>query len=166
VKNSDQSYKVLDDTGYPRGLLPAKPWVDLNVVNRLLGPAGTIVSGNSFFNPFIWDGIHYFTAEYDSEGRVSSAKEWDSDNLVRFAWDGDRLQEITAFHGQDHEAYYRRALSYSGPHITVEEYKSGSHSGRIRYNYSKDTLASAKVDDGGVHDGKTWVAHFAEEMPA
>lgn len=162
VRLDDKDFKIVDSGGNPQLLLPGDPSLDLNAVSRLLGPAATIVSGNSFFNPFIWDGIHYFTATYDNQGRVSSAREWNADNLVKFNWDGVRLLEIAAFHGQDREAYYRRTISYAGNLITSEEYQSGAHGGRISYKYSKGTLVSAKIEDTGVHDGKTWLVHFSE----
>jgi hypothetical protein len=41
-----------------------------------------------------------------------------------------------------------------------EEYNSGGHNGRIKYQYAKDALTSVKVEDGGVHDGKTWTARL------
>lgn len=72
------------------------------------------------------------------------------------------MLEIAAFHGQDRQAYYRRTISYAGNLITLEEYQSGAHGGRISYKYSKGTLVSAKIEDTGVHDGKTWLVHFSE----
>ena len=162
VRNDDKTYKLVDSTDYPRVVLPENPWVNLDVVNELMGPVATVVSGNSFFNPFIWDGIHYFTVTYDGQGRASSASEWNADNLVKFSWEGERLVEVAAFHKRDHEAYYRRSISYSGTNIASEDYKSEGHGGRIRYNYAKNTLASVKIEDGGVHDGKTWVVRFSE----
>ncbi|MCU1291971.1 MAG: hypothetical protein JWP08_821, partial [Bryobacterales bacterium] len=162
VSSGDKRYKLVDTTGDPRVLLPENPWVNLDVVNRLMGPAATTISGNSFFNPFIWDGIHYFTVTYDNQGRAFEAKEWNANNLVKFGWDGQKLVEIAAFRGQEHEPYYRRSISYSGSHIDSEEYKSESRGGRIKYTYSKNTLSSVKVEDGGVHDGKTWMIRFSE----
>jgi hypothetical protein len=162
VRNDEKSYKLLDGTDYPRVVLPENPWVNLDVINQVMGPIATVVAGNSFFNPFIWDGIHYFTVTYDGQGRVSSATEWNADNLVKFSWEGERLVEVAAFHKKGNEAYYRRSISYSGANIASEEYKSGAHGGHIRYNYAKNTLASVKVEDGGVHDGKAWVVRFSE----
>ncbi len=162
VKNEANLMKLVDQSGSPLIALDNNPWVDLKVVNLIMGPAATIVSGNSFFNPFIWDGVHYFTVTYDEQGRASSAQEWGLDNLVRFQWNGERLIVVSAFHAREKEPYYRRVISYSGLNIESEEYKSGSHSGRIKYLHPKDVLTAAKMEDGGVHDGKTWQVRMAE----
>jgi hypothetical protein len=118
------------------------------------------VSGNSFFNPFIWDGVHYFTATYDSEGRVATAKEWNADNILHFSWENQRLLAISAFRQKESEPYYQRTISYTGTNISSEEYSSGGHTGRIKYQFAKNVLTSVKVEDGGVHDGKTWTARL------
>jgi hypothetical protein len=41
-----------------------------------------------------------------------------------------------------------------------EDYSSGGHTGRIKYQFAKNVLTSVKVEDGGVHDGKTWTARL------
>jgi hypothetical protein len=133
------------------------------VAGQLLGTITTTVAGNSFFYPFFWDGVHYFTVTYDAQGRATTAKEWSVDNLVRFSWEGDRLVGLAAFHGHDGTPYYTRSISYSGSHITSEEYSSEGHSGHIKYVYANGLLTSAKIEDGGVHDGKTWVARLGPE---
>ncbi len=79
----------------------------------------TGIAGNSFFNPFIWDGLHYFNLAYDSQGRLATAREWNADNLVRFTWSGDRLSEIQAFRKESPTPYYQRTISYSGAMITL-----------------------------------------------
>jgi hypothetical protein len=160
LKNADGSVRLVDASGDAEIVLPNDPLVDTEVVRHFLGPVTTLVSGNSFFNPFIWDGIHYFTAAYDDQGRVSTAKEWNTDNLVRFSWDKQRLTEVAAYHGHAAEPYYRRTISYSGEKISAEEYTTEAHSGRIKYVYTKDVLTSVKLEDGGVHDGKTWMARL------
>lgn len=43
---------------------------------------------------------------------------------------------------------------------TVRLVNSGGHNRCVKYQYAKDALTSVKVEDGGVHDGKTWTARF------
>ncbi len=160
VKKEDGSFQLVSSSGTPEVVLENDPSLNTQLVQQVLGPVTTVISGNSFFNPFIWDGVHYFTVSYDSRGRISTAKEWNSDNLVRFSWDNDRLTQIAAFRGKEGEPFYNRAISYSGENIASEEYSSGGRNGHIKYSYSKDHLASAKVVDGGVYDGKTWTVRF------
>ncbi len=163
LKNPDGSARLVDALGSAEIVLPNDHLVDTEIVQRLIGPVTTVVSGNSFFNPFIWDGIHYFTLTYDPQGRVLTAKEWNTDNLVRFSWDKQRLKEVTVYRAHATEPYYRRTISYSGDKIAAEEYSTQAHSGRIKYVYAKDVLTSAKVEDGGVHDGKTWSVRLQPE---
>jgi hypothetical protein len=126
----------------------------------LEGPLATGIAGNSFFNPFIWDGLHYFSLTYDTEGRMSSAREWNADNLVRFTWSGDRLTGISAFRKDSATPYYQRTISYSGTMIIGESYTEATKAGQIKYVYSGKVLQQVKVEDGGVHDGKTWTVRM------
>jgi hypothetical protein len=162
-KSDDNSVRLLDANGNAQVVLRNDPAIDTEVVRYLLGDVTTLVSGNSFFNPFIWDGVHYFTVTYDAEARVTTAKEWNTDSVLHFSWDKQRLVEITAFHSKESEPYYQRVISYSGPNISGEQYSSGGHNGRIKYQYTKDALTSVKVEDGGVHDGKAWAARLQSQ---
>jgi hypothetical protein len=147
---------LVDEHGRPRILLQDSPQFNLAVLTILEGPLSTTVAGNPFFNPFIWDGLHYFSLTYDPQGRMAAAREWNADNLVRFNWSGDRLIEIRAFHKDSAVPYYQRTISYSGNMLTGETYIAGSKAGQIKYVYSGKVLQQVKVEDGGVHDGKTW----------
>jgi hypothetical protein len=89
---------LVDDHGRPRILLQDSPQFNPAVLTILEGPLSTTVAGNPFFNPFIWDGLHYFSLTYDPQGRIDTAREWNADNLLRFTWSGNRLTEIRAFH--------------------------------------------------------------------
>jgi hypothetical protein len=151
---------VVDDRGHPRIVLEDSAGFNPAVLSILEGPLNTAVAGNSYFNPFIWDGLHYFSLTYDSEGRMSTAREWNADNLVRFTWSGDRLTEIQAFRKDSPNPYYQRTLSYSGTILTGESYSQGGKAGQIKYVYSGKVLQQAKVEDGGVHDGKTWTVRL------
>ena len=151
---------LVDHQGLPRIVLRDSPQFDPAVLAILEGPLSTTVAGNSFFNPFIWDGLHYFSLTYDSQGRMASAREWNADNLVRFTWSGDRLTEIRAFRKDSPSPYYQRTISYSGTMLIGETYSEGSKAGQIKYVYSGKVLQQVRVEDGGVHDGKTWIVRL------
>jgi hypothetical protein len=151
---------LVDERGLPRFLLQESPQFNPAVLTILEGPLSTTVAGNSFFNPFIWDGLHYFRLTYDQQGRIDKAREWNADNLVRFTWSGDRLSGIRAFRKDSPTPYYQRAISYSGIMITGETYSAGNRTGQIKYVYSGKVLQQVKVEDGGVHDGKTWTVRM------
>jgi hypothetical protein len=151
---------LVDEHGDPRILLQDSPQFNLAILNLLEGPVSTTVAGNSFFNPFIWDGLHYFSLTYDGQGRIATAREWNADNVLRFTWSGDRLMEIRAFRKESPTPYYQRTISYSGAMIVGESYAEGSKTGQIKYVYSGRVLQQVKVEDGGVHDGKTWIVRL------
>jgi hypothetical protein len=151
---------LVDEQGLPRILLQDSKQFNPAVLTILEGPLSTTVAGNSFFNPFIWDGLHYFSLTYDAQGRIGSAREWNADNLVRFVWSGDRLTEVRAFRKDSPNPYYQRTISYSGTMIVGETYTEGSRTGQIKYVYSGKVLQQVKVEDGGVHDGKTWTVRM------
>ena len=113
-------------------------------------------------NPFIWDGLHYFTLTWDKQGRLASAREWNADNLVRFTWAADRLTEVRAFHKDSPTPYYQRTISYSGAMIAGESYSQGAKTGQIKYVYSGKVLQQVKIDDNGVHDGRTWTVRLRQ----
>ena len=151
---------LVDEKGRLRILLHDSSQFNPAVLTVLEGPLSTTVAGNSFFNPFIWDGLHYFSLTYDAQGRMSSAREWNADNLVRFTWSGDRLTAIRAFRKDSSSPYYQRTISYSGTMILGETYSEGSKTGQIKYVYSGKILQQVKVEDGGIHDGKTWTVRM------
>jgi hypothetical protein len=151
---------LVDEHGLPRLVFQDSPQFSLAVLTALEGPLSTGIAGNAFFNPFIWDGLHYFNLSYDSQGRLATAAEWNADNLVRFLWSGDRLMEIRAFRKDSATPYYQRTISYSGAMIANESYSQGNKTGQIKYVYSGKILQQVKVEDGGVHDGKTWTVRM------
>lgn len=151
---------LVDDRGLPRILLQDSPQFSAAILTILEGPLSIGVAGNSFFNPFIWDGLHYFSLTYDFQGRMDSAREWNADNLLRFTWSGDRLTAIRAFHKDSSTPYYQRTISYSGAMILSESYTAGTKAGQMKYVYSGRVLQQVRVEDGGVHDGKTWIVRM------
>ena len=151
---------LVDARGRARIVLQDSPEFNLAVLGVLEGPLAAGIAGNSYFNPFIWDGLHYFSLSWDAQGRLSTAREWNADNLVRFTWSGDRLTEIRAFRKDAITPYYQRTISYSGTMISAESYSQANKTGQIKYVYSGKVLQQVKVEDGGVHDGKTWTVRM------
>jgi hypothetical protein len=147
---------LADEEQQPEMVFPSHPQVDIGVLSVLEGPLGTTIAGNSFFNPFLWDGVHYFSVQYDAQGRAETAVEWNADNRVTFVWDGQRLKEIRAFRKDAVTPYYRRAITYKGSLIDSEEATLNSKSGgAVKYIYPPNGkgLQQIKVES----DGKDWV---------
>ncbi len=156
--NPNGSMFLSDDEGQPEIVFPSHPLVNIAVLNILEGPVGTIMAGNSGFNPFLWDGLHYFSVQYDLAGRAEVAQEWNADNRVTFTWDGQRLKEIQAFRKGSAMPYYRRTIAYAatGSTIMAEEVSLNGHSSgetKYVYNNTNKALTQIKVDS----DGKDWV---------
>jgi hypothetical protein len=148
---------LVDDRGRPRIVLRQHAQFDIATLSLLEGVTGTGIAGNSVFNPFIWDGVHYFSLTWDRQGRLDSAREWGVDNLVRFTWSGDRLMKISAYRKDSAAPYYERTIAYSGAQIAGESYSAGNRSGRVKYVYNGSVLQQIQIEDGGVHDGKKWI---------
>ncbi len=156
VVKEKTAFHLVDAAGAPVLALWSSPYVDTEVLGFLGTRVAAAVAGNSVFDPFLWDGTHYFTLKYDEMGRVSTAQEWNADNLLRFAWDGDRLKEIRGYREGGATQYYRRVISYSGTQIQAEEFSLNGKSGHIHYVYgdNKTTLQKIEIDQ----DGRTWTA--------
>ena len=147
---------LIDDDKHPEVVLPDHPFVDPLVLAAVEGlPVTSVVAGNSFFNPFLWDGVHSFTVLYDRSGRAESALEWNADSLVRFSWDGLRLTAIRAYRKNSDTPYYQRTITYSGPNIAGEDYSINGRSGKIKYIYTNGKiLQQIKIEN----EGKEWTA--------
>ncbi len=161
IREASGIARVATGQGVPRVLLADDPKIHTQVLSVLEGPVAAGFSGNPFFNPFIWDGFHYFTLRHDKEGRLTEAREWNADNLVRFTWSGIRLLQVDAFHKDADEPYYTRRLNYSGNELVDETYSMGGKSGRIRYSGGRGAgQQQIRLEDGGVHDGKPWIVRL------
>jgi hypothetical protein len=141
-------------------LLASNPIVNPDAAALLDSPVVTGVAGNPYFNPFVWDGIHYFKFSYDQLGRVETAEEIGADNTVRFAWDGSRLLTVQAYRSDSRSPVYSRSLSYNGNVLNEElvNFRGGTY--RIKYKYTGGKLQEAEFDDSGAHDGKGWRVTF------
>jgi len=148
--------RLIDDDGHPEVVLPEHPYVNPAVLAVVEGgPVYSLVAGNSFFNPFLWDGVHAFTVHYDAVGRAESAQEWNADNLVRFSWEGNQLVAVRAYRKGSDAPYYQRTIRYSGSQIAGEDYSVNGRSGQIKYIYTNGkNLQQVKIEN----DGKEWTA--------
>jgi hypothetical protein len=161
-KGANGPLYLADEEQQPEIVFPSHSLVDIGILNVLEGqPLGTTIAGNSVFNPFMWDGLHYFTVTYDAQGHADTAQEWGVDNRVMFSWDGQRLKEIRAYHKDSSTPYYRRSITYKGALIDNEEVTMNSKSaGGFEYVYSstgkgqQQVLKQIKIKS----DGKDWVA--------
>jgi tetratricopeptide (TPR) repeat protein len=149
---------LIDDDGHPEVVLPDHPYVDPAVLAVVEGgPVTSVVAGNSFFNPFLWDGVHAFTVRYDAVGRAESAQEWNADNTVRFSWDGNQLVGVRAYRKGSDVPYYQRTISYSGSVIAGEDYSVNGRSGKVKYVYTNGkVLQQIKVEN----EGKEWTVRL------
>ncbi len=146
--------QLIGDDGHPEIVLPDDPYVDPAVLAVVEGgPVTSVVAGNSFFNPFLWDGIHVFTVQYDGQGRAESAQEWNADNLVRFSWEGNQLTAVRAYHKGSDAPYYQRAIGYAGSAIAGEDYSVSGRPGKIRYVYANGKLQQIRIEN----EGKEWI---------
>lgn len=146
---------LIDDDGHAEVVLPDHPYIDPAVLAVVEGgPVTSVIAGNSFFNPFLWDGVHAFTVTYDRQGRAESAQEWNADNLVRFSWEGNQLVAIRAYHKNSDTPYYQRTINYVGSVIASEDYSINGRSGKIKYSYTNGKNLLVKVEN----EGKEWTA--------
>jgi hypothetical protein len=127
----------------------------------------TVVAGNPYFHPFVWTGIHEFLAEYDSAGRIRSAKEIHATNrqphTFDFEWQGARLMAIVergATPGSQGD--YRREMHYSGDRIMGETVRFQGKNSKIEYKYEGDRLAEAICDTDASIDGRSRRVSFRE----
>jgi hypothetical protein len=137
-------------------LLLNNPLVDPVAMRRVTGrnPAVT-VAGNSFFDPFAWNGLHYFSIEYDDAGRIARAVEiaGPKGNAVNhteleFDWDGPKLAAIRAYGDIEgrRRRIYRRTLHYEDGRLAGEAIDAPGGPSSIRYRYDNGRLVSAACD--------------------
>ena len=132
------------------------PTVDPVMVQRLTGKSvATIVAGNAYFHPFVWNGVVPFLAEYDDQGRVKSATRLDKSDqgprVLDFRWDGPRLIEIAERGGQN----YRRTMTYAGGMLKQEAVSYRGKNSKIEYKYKGDQLVEAICGDDGSVEGRS-----------
>jgi hypothetical protein len=121
-------------------------------------------SGNHFFHPFAFDGIHLFDLDYDEQGRIAHAWELDQPNPPRldFTWEGKRLMSIVARENTPAaNTVYSRSMNYAGDKLMGETITVNGKSSRIQYKYDKQgNLIEAECDDDATLDGRSRKVDF------
>jgi hypothetical protein len=141
------------------------PYIDPVAIQKLTGKNVTLgVSGNRFFNPFVWDGIHYFRLTYDEAGRVKQAREIANpaappgDTLLEFDWIGLQLAAVRGYQGSDEghrSMIYQRTLEYQDGRLVAEQIQSEGKTSHIKYSYNGDRIASANCDKDPTLDDRS-----------
>jgi len=113
------------------------------------------VAGNRFFDPFVWDKVHFFQLTYDTRGFLRQAREIadpkaaPGDQWVDFEWSGNRLTAVRAYQGADENhrsKIYERTMQYQDNRLVSEEIQFQGKNSKIRYNYNGGRLASATTE--------------------
>jgi hypothetical protein len=141
------------------------PSINPDAVEKLTGKSVALgISGNRYFEPFVWDRVHYFRLKYDYAGRVAEAQELGDRSVgsgnftLEFDWDGLQLTAIRGYEGagNDHRPeVYKRTMRYEGDRLISEEIESGGKSSRIKYNYNGDRLVSANCSTDPTLDDRS-----------
>jgi len=162
-----QNYSVLRDPqgGSSAGFLTLwnSPRLDTRLAYKATGKRAAVgFSGNRFFHPFVWDGIHLFELDYDDQGRVQHAWEIGDPGAPRLdlTWDGKRLVQVSG-HDSSGAVVYSRTLNYNGERLTSEVITHQGGSSHIEYKYDKQgRLVEADCDADHSLDGRSRKVHF------
>jgi hypothetical protein len=162
-----QNYSVLRDPqgGSSAGFLTLwnSPRLDTRLAYKATGKRAAVgFSGNRFFHPFVWDGIHLFELDYDDQGRVQHAWEIGDPGAPRLdlSWDGKRLVQVSG-HDSSGAVVYSRTLNYNGERLTGEVITHQGGSSHIEYKYDKQgRLVEADCDADHSLDGRSRKVHF------
>jgi hypothetical protein len=141
------------------------PYIDPDSVEKLTGNNVSLtISGNRFFQPFVWDRIHYFRLTYDSSGRVAHAIELSDLNgnptgvMLDFDWEGQHLMAIHGYQGADlhhRSRIYDRTMEYEDGQLMSEEISGSGKSSRIKYSYSGNRVVSAQSTNDATLDDRS-----------
>lgn len=145
-------------------MLSNNPYADPAAIEKFTGKSVTIgISGNRFFEPFVWDRIHSFHFTYDTAGRVIQAKEIaDSagaagDSWLEFEWDGPQLQAIRGYQGDASRRMkiYERKLQYQDGRLVAEDIQAQGKSSHVKYAYTGGRLVAATCDKDPTLDDRS-----------
>lgn len=141
------------------------PYINPDALEKLTGKNITVgIAGNRFFEPFVWDKVHYFRFKYDFRGRVAEAAEltgWNgapTNFVLSFEWDGLQLAAVKGFEGSDakhRSKLYERIMRYEDGRLASEEIQSGSKTSRIKYNYNGNRLMTAAATNDPTLDDRS-----------
>ena len=143
------------------------PHVDTTLAFQLSGRRVAVAfSGNSLFNPFVWDSIHLFEIDYDQLGRVRYAWEFGNNaGRLEFAWDGPRLLTVKQHAGRDGggAVVYSRTLTYSSGRLMSEAIEHQGKNSKIEYRYDKrGVLIEADCSEDFSLDGRSRKVTFLQ----
>lgn len=141
------------------------PYVDPDAVEKLTGKNVSLgISGNRFFEPFVWDRIHYFKFSYDSFGRVAHAVELGdasgalSGLTLDFDWEGQHLVAIHGYQGTDanhRSKIYDRTMDYQDGVLVGEDISGSGKPSHIKYSYNGNRLLSAQCTNDPTLDDRS-----------
>jgi hypothetical protein len=141
------------------------PYIDPDSIEKLTGKNVSLaISGNRFFQPFVWDRIHYFRFTYDSSGRVARAVELSSSNgaptgvTLDFDWEGLHLVAVHGYQGADlnhRSRIYERTMEYQDGQLVAEQISGSGKSSRIKYIYNGDRMVSAQSTNDSTLDDRS-----------
>ena len=161
------------DEAYRRAfvLLPNNPLIDPLAVQRLTGKSlGLVMTGNRFFNPFVWEKVYYFSLTYDDHGRVVHAQQVNGpkrvpgEQALDFEWNG---LQLTAIRGSVNKARnYERVMRYRDGLLVSEDIRAGGKSSRIKYSYAGNRLISADAESDGTLDNRSRKVVFQANSPS
>ena len=145
------------------------PYIDPVAIERLTDKGVAVtVTGNPYFEPFVWSKICYFQLTYDTQGRVAQARQLTelggspADNLVEFEWQGLQLMAVRAYqvHGSEKALAYTRTMQYESGELVSEEIGGQGKGAHIKYKYEGGHLASAICDKDASLDGRSRQVSF------
>lgn len=141
------------------------PYIDPDSVEKLTGKnVSLVISGNKFFQPFVWDRVHFFRVSYDSSGRVAHAYELAdasgalSGVTLDFDWEGQHLTAIHGYQGADanhRSKIYDRTMEYQDGQLVSEEVSGSGKPSHIKYNYNGNRLVSAQCTNDATLDDRS-----------
>jgi len=161
------------DEAYKRSVvLPLNsPFLDPIAVQRITGKnLALAIAGNQFFNPFVWEKLHYFRLTYDDSGRVSRAQELSgpagspAEQVLEFEWNGMHLTAIRGYLGKTKN--YERTMQYEDGRLVAEEVQGQGKPSHIKYNYLADRLVSAEAATDPTLDNRSRKVTFLASSPS
>jgi len=161
------------DEAYKRSatLLLNSPFVDPIAVQRITGKnLALAIAGNPFFNPFVWEKLHYFRIAYDDKGRVVRAQELSgptgspAEQVLEFEWSAMQLTAIRGYLGKTKN--YERTLQYEDGRLVAEEIQGQGKPSHIKYNYMADRLVSAEAATDPTLDNRNRKVTFLASSPS
>jgi len=151
------------------------PYEDPAAVQNLTGKNVTLgIAGNRFFQPFVWDRIHYFRFTYDDQGRVRQAREIadpkaaPGDQWLEFEWNEMQLTAVRGYQGDEKHRtkIYDRTLQYQSGRLVSEHITGQGGSSHITYNYNGNRLVSADCGTDSTLDGRSRKVQFVAGSPS